>query len=447
MKKLKLLLLLAFLPLLSLDLLNLNGDIISRAEPSAIIHVPDDFATIQGAINNAAPGDTIFVSSGVYYERVVVNKTVMLVGENRETTIVDGGFAGSVFQITADNVSVTGFKLQNTGWKWGRSGVEIYNADYCEIKGNFVFLTCHQIRLNGSRGSKIIANIVSAPRDYFPQSAYGIRLENSADCLIENNTVSNNIGGIHLQNATNCTVTGNYIFQNSQGVRLYSPCVNNDITANTIINNTNDGMIEAMPSNGTLTGNTFVHNNFLNNSQPFIYKVAGCIWDDGREGNYWTRYNGSDLNRDGVGDVPYEVGLDQDQYPLMGMFSSFNTSQECEVNIISNSTIEFFKYFETNKTIRIGVANSTINQRFGFCRILIPHLLMFEPYNVTIDGVSPIYENQSIYDDGANRIIYFTYAHSTLEILIVSELPILFLLFMITTLIAAAIRLRIKIQK
>ena len=243
MKKLKLLPLLAFLPLLLLALLNVNGDINSRAEPSAIIYVPDDFATIQGAINNATPGDMIFVSSGRYYERVVINKTVMLVGENRETTIVDGSFAGSVFQITADNVSVTGFTLQNTGWKWGRSGIEIYNADYCEIKGNFVFLTCHQIRLNCSRGSKIIGNIVSAPRDPFPQSAYGIRLENSADCLIENNTVSNNIGGIHLQNTTNCTVVRNLFFQNSQGIRLYSPCVDNNIVANTVCNSTSDGMV------------------------------------------------------------------------------------------------------------------------------------------------------------------------------------------------------------
>lgn len=441
MKKLKLLSLLTFLPLLLLAPLNVNGDIISRTEPSASIHVPDDFATIQEAINNATPGDMIFVSSGLYHERVVINKTVMLVGENRETTIVDGGFAGSVFQITADNVSVTGFKLQNTGWKWGRSGVEVYNADYCEIKGNFVFLTCHQIRLNCSRGSKIIGNIVSAPtRDPFPRSAYGIRLENSADCLIENNTVSNNIGGIHLQNTTNCTVIRNLFFQNSQGIRLYSPCVDNKIVANTVCNNTSDGMIEAMPRNQTLIGNSFVHNNFVNNSQPFIYKVAGCIWDDGFEGNYWARYNGSDLDRDGIGDMPYDVGLDQDQYPLMGIFASFNTSKEDEVNVISNSTIESFEFFEANNTIRIRVSNSTITQKFGFCRVLIPHALMLEPYNVTIDGANPTYWNYSVYDDGKNRVIYFTYEHSALEITIVQEFPvILTTLFVMATLVAVAV--------
>ena len=61
---------------------------------------PADFYTIQGAINAASPGDTIFVYSGTYYENVVVNKTVSLIGENRSNTIIDGilyvGFKRSV---------------------------------------------------------------------------------------------------------------------------------------------------------------------------------------------------------------------------------------------------------------------------------------------------------------------------------------------------------------
>ena len=51
---------------------------------------PADFSTIQEAINAASPGDTIFVRNGIYYEIVVVNKTVSLVGESKETTIVNG---------------------------------------------------------------------------------------------------------------------------------------------------------------------------------------------------------------------------------------------------------------------------------------------------------------------------------------------------------------------
>lgn len=108
MKKMRTLLLILFLPVFALGPLNPSRGVIVKAESSAIIYVPKDFGTIQEAINNATLGDTISVSSGLYYERVIINKTVTLVGENMETTIVDGSFGGSVFQITADNVNVMG---------------------------------------------------------------------------------------------------------------------------------------------------------------------------------------------------------------------------------------------------------------------------------------------------------------------------------------------------
>ena len=53
------------------------------------IIVPDSYPTIQEAINNANEGDVIFVRHGTYYENLVVNKSVSLVGEDRETTTID----------------------------------------------------------------------------------------------------------------------------------------------------------------------------------------------------------------------------------------------------------------------------------------------------------------------------------------------------------------------
>ena len=75
------------------------------------ITVPDDYPTIQEAINNAADGDTIFVRSGTYYENVVVDKAVSLTGENVEGTVIDGGGSGSVVMIAANGVNVSGFTI------------------------------------------------------------------------------------------------------------------------------------------------------------------------------------------------------------------------------------------------------------------------------------------------------------------------------------------------
>jgi len=285
------------------------------------------FSSIQEAINQAENGSCVYISPNIYYEHVVVNKTISLIGENVSTTIIDGYPAGTIVTITADNVTIAGFTIQNSGWGWYRNGIYVYRADNCEIKNNFLLHNCQNIRLNCSQNSRVLDNTIDG-------DGYGIRLINSFNCTAIGNNVSNCIGGVHLQNATSCTVKRNCFTQNSQGVRLYSPCLYNKIMANTVYNNTYDGMIEKMPPNATFFGNVFFHNNFINNTHPFIYKVSGNVWDDGfpSGGNYWSRYNGTDLfsgtyqdetGSDGIGDTLYAINsFDVDRYPLIHPYGS-----------------------------------------------------------------------------------------------------------------------------
>ena len=285
------------------------------------------FVSIQQAINEAENGSIVYVPPGVYPEHIVINKTISLVGENVSTTIIDGNNAGTVVQIVADNVTIRGFTVQNSGWGWYKNGIYVYRADNCEIRSNFLFNNCHNIRLNCSRDSRVLDNTIEG-------TGYGIRLISSFNCTAIGNSVSDCIGAVHLQNATSCVVRRNHFTQNSQGVRLYSPCEYNEITANTVYDNTYDGMIEAMPGNTTFVSNFFFHNNFLNNKYPFIYKVSGNVWDDGYPsgGNYWSRYNGTDFfsgpnqnetGSDGIGDTPYAVNnFEADRYPLTHLYGS-----------------------------------------------------------------------------------------------------------------------------
>jgi len=65
----------------------------------------------------------------------------------------------------------------------------------------------------------------------------------------------------------------------------------------------------------------FHHNNFMNNaiqvSYTSPYLIPPLIWDNGAEGNYWSDYNGTDDNGDGIGDTPYIINeKNQDNYPL-----------------------------------------------------------------------------------------------------------------------------------
>ena len=297
------------------------------------------FGTIQEAIDAAEIGSTIQVPAGVYYEHVIVNKTVSLIGEEGFASIIDGNNNGMVVEVTANNVLIEGFKVQNSGYGWDRNGIFVHDADNCTVRKNYLFNVCHNIKVGFSHNSQVVENVVCGTMT--KPTMYGIRIENSTECTVSNNNISDCVGSIHLQNVSYCVVTRNYVFNDDQGIRLYSPCTFNNITENTVTNNNYDGMFSPMPTDPTLTDNYIFHNNFVNNKYSFIYGLAGNFWDNSYPsgGNYWSRYNGTDqysgtnqneTGNDGIGDSPYALSTyDADRYPLMhpyGSVQNLNTS-------------------------------------------------------------------------------------------------------------------------
>ena len=85
------------------------------------------YTTIQSAINGASPGDTIKVESGIYKENLVINKNIILMGENADNTIIDGQLKGSVISITyGSNVTMNGFTIQNGNSTYGGGIINNY---------------------------------------------------------------------------------------------------------------------------------------------------------------------------------------------------------------------------------------------------------------------------------------------------------------------------------
>jgi parallel beta-helix repeat protein len=265
----------------------------------------------------------------------------------------------------------------------------------------------------------VLENEIDGPTDGV--TMYGIRIENSVNCSATNNRVSVRVGAVHLENATGCIVKDNYLISNDQGIRLYSPCTHNLITENDVCDNHYDGMIATMPPDPTFFDNRIFHNNFINNTNPFIVQSTGTQWDNGIEGNYWSRLQNIDINRDGIGDLPYAFGTESDNFPLMGQFRSFTISDSLDISVTSDSKIDDFACLSFNNTIIMHVSQREDNQTEGFCRVTIPHSLINRTYRVMIDSVDPDFVNYTLYDDGASRWIYFSYKLSQHEIMIVPE--------------------------
>jgi parallel beta-helix repeat protein len=163
----------------------------------------------------------------------------------------------------------------------------------------------------------------------------------SKNCnIISGNTLTNNTHyGIHITNSHNNCIFGNYIEDSGTGIQLVES-YNNTIFQNKIVGN-GEGIgfgsggghstvfHNLIADNGyaftfwASSHNTIYGNNLINNTNQVHAWSSSNNWDYESMGNYWSDYNGSDENNDGIGDAPYMITTspedygDADNYPLM----------------------------------------------------------------------------------------------------------------------------------
>ena len=202
---------------------------------------PGNFTKIQDAINNASNGDTVFVfdDSSPYYENLVVNKSIIIQGENKFTTIIDGANNSNGVNIIADSVTVTGFTIQNCVGKLltFTSGILLYSNNN-KIMDN-ILLQCQY-------GISNIINFNSFPMN--------------RDNTITNNQIIHNHWGIHLVNISNYTIIRNIISQNDEGIVLIG-AINTNISFNIISQNGGGIMIGLYSYNTMIYRNNISYNN------------------------------------------------------------------------------------------------------------------------------------------------------------------------------------------
>ena len=264
-------------------------------------------------------------------------------------------------------------------------GIRLDYSSNNSISGNNITNSSDGIYLvESSNDNTILGNNITANVRYGIM-VYGYSNNNS----ISGNNVANSFDGIYLggPGGSNNSVSENNITANVRcGIRLYYLSSNNIISGNHITNNQNGIGLEGS------SGNMFYHNNFINNIVSSSDSVN--VWDDGYPsgGNYWSNYTGDDLDYDGIGDSWHEIDADNiDHYPLMGMFSSFNTSYAYSIDFVANSSVSNFSFNLSNTEayppeaiLAFNVSGEAGTE--GFLRVCIPKILINGSYVIMSDG-------------------------------------------------------------
>ena len=276
-----------------------------------------DGKSIQEVIDSTSENDTIYVSKGTYFENIKITKPITLIGEDKNTTIINGNGSGIVINISADYVKISGFTITNGG---SLSGL---NADAgIKIASNFNIISDCNISLNKYYGIYLFANPNTPNAIYnntikfntFYNNKYGIYTSYTKTSNISSNTYTNNTDyGIYLNSRSNDNlISDNKLTDNNYGIRIKGS-EKNTVMKNLIMNNKYGLYFCCGAKNNIAYYNVFINNTDYNAKDDPIN-----IWYNGTVGNYWDDYNGTDADGDGIGDTPYIISTSkEDRFPLI----------------------------------------------------------------------------------------------------------------------------------
>jgi len=281
---------------------------------SGVIYVPDDFHTIQSAVENATAGDEIIVRNGTYTENIVVDKPLTVRSEEGYTncTILLDKSTKHIFTITSDFVTISGFKMKGKE-EYGRSAVLINNyVNYSTISWNKLIYCFYFIKGKYTNNNTIHDNFMGAKGSYCEN--WGIWLEHNSNNHIYNNEIkhldqyavsihckkgNNNLIENNILRGSYCvglvSATNNTILDNDMGTGFWAQMYIENSHNNQIINNTfptarTDGIILQSSDNNNISDNVFqksgiyVYESYNNTIKNNTVRDKPLIFSEGETG-------------------------------------------------------------------------------------------------------------------------------------------------------------------
>jgi nitrous oxidase accessory protein len=327
------------------------------------------FTTIQQAIKAAVEGDTIWIQYGLYKEKnIVINKPLSLFGNNYPVLDGEHRYEIISIKASHVTIRGLKLINSGVSSMEDIAGIKIYNTKEVIIEDNILENAFFGIYIQGGSKCRIRKNQVNAHSQIEQQSGNGIHCWKCDSIEIINNTISGHRDGIYFEFVTNSLIKGNISTHNlryglhfmfshldnydsntfknngagvsvmfSHGVKMHNNSFEDNwgdgsfglllkeisdsyVTGNKFTNNTSGIYMEgasrvlveknifktngwAMKIQASCMDITVSHNNFLSNT--FDIGTNGSLVLKSFNYNYWDKYEGYDLNKDKIGDVPY----------------------------------------------------------------------------------------------------------------------------------------------
>ncbi|MEM2336357.1 MAG: NosD domain-containing protein [Candidatus Bathyarchaeia archaeon] len=299
-----------------------------KAKPEMII-VPDDYATIQEAINNATEGDTVYVRAGVYNESININKSIQLVGEDKATTVIDGSGSGIVVKVSANNVGIVNFTIRNAGKMWDGVGYPPScmsgNSVRCiEVKDNILTDAAVCVWFSSSSFIEISGNVLNNGK------VAGIITYASSNIVVQKNLVNScGMMGIHLDgNCMNCNIIENTVMNTLEGIEI-EKSGKNLITRNQLLHNNASMVLNQCNELNTLRENNMTsdwYNLIVWGARinAFLHDIDTTNIVNGRKIYYFLNYSGLLVNSSSLPDIGYLAFVNCTRVTVKDIDLSFN---------------------------------------------------------------------------------------------------------------------------
>lgn len=325
--------------------------------------------SIKEGILFARPGDTLYIESGTYKEgNIIIEKSLTIIGENFPVLDGDNKFEIFTIHAHNVTITGLKFINTGVASINDLAAIRVLDSKGLRIINNRFENTFFGIHFSNSSQSWIEGNELQAYAKAEHQIGNGIHLWKCNHVTINNNTIKGHRDGIYFEFVTNSLITKNYSEGNLRYGLHFMFSHNNEYRENTFINN-GAGVAVMYTTGVKMINNTFEHNwgsasyglllkdirdsfvsgnRFIDNSigifmegssriefkensfsqngyaiklqascddnvfsknnfsaNTFDMATNGSLVLNKINGNYWDRYEGYDLNRDKIGDVPY----------------------------------------------------------------------------------------------------------------------------------------------